>query len=81
MEVTFNIDRFMEASGPVDLSDIRWEDVPKYRLTPEALRVVRYFLQTESATFFYLRSAMTTKASRSPMRRLTSSNFLGIRGS
>jgi len=62
MATTFDIDRFMEQSGAVDLADIRWEDVPKYPLTEEALRALRYFMTTESATFYYLRSLIQTEA-------------------
>jgi hypothetical protein len=54
----------MDGSGRVDLSDIPWEDVPKYRLTPEALRVVRYFHMTESFTFYYLKGLMATRAAQ-----------------
>ncbi len=62
MSATFDIDRFMAGSGQVDLRDIPWDDVPKYPLTPAALRTLRYFLNTESATFYYLRALMGTKA-------------------
>jgi rubrerythrin len=62
MSVKFNIDRFMEGSGKVDLSDIDWSEVPKHRLTPEALRTLRYFLNTENSTFFYVKTLMLTKA-------------------
>ncbi len=61
MESRFDIDRFMDQSGPLDLDDIPWDEVPKHRLTPAALRTIRYFLSTESATFFYLRSVMATR--------------------
>src|SRR3954464_11431874 len=63
MAESFNIDRFMEGSGKVDLSDIDWAEVPKYRVTPEALRTLRYFLITEGSTFFYTKALMTTNAS------------------
>jgi hypothetical protein len=58
---SFDIDRFMGQSAPLDLSDIDWDEVPRHPMTPEALRVIRYFLTTESATFYYLRSVMRTK--------------------
>lgn len=61
-ESSFNIERFMEGSGKVDLSDIDWSEVPKHRVTPEARRVLRYFLNTESSTFFYVKTLMMTKA-------------------
>src|SRR5262245_23783179 len=63
MAEPFNIDRFMDASGKLDLSDIDWSEVPKHPITPEALRTVRYFLATEQSTFFYTKALMTTRAS------------------
>src|SRR5262245_26751223 len=62
MTEQFNIDRFMEASAKVNLSDIAWDDVPKYPLTPEALRTLHYFLKTEGSTFFCLKAVIETKA-------------------
>jgi hypothetical protein len=59
---SFDIDRFLDASRAIDLSDIRWEEVPRHPLRPEALRTLHAFLQTESATFFYLRGLMRTRA-------------------
>jgi len=62
VDISFNIDRFMEGSGRVSLDDLPWQDVSKYRLTPEAIRTIRYFMITESATFYYLKALMDTKA-------------------
>src|SRR3954454_14311287 len=62
MAESFNIDRFMDGSGKVDLSDIDWSKVPKHRVTPEGLRTLRYFLRTESSTFFYTKALMKTDA-------------------
>jgi len=59
----FPIDRFMDGSGKVDLSDIDWSEVPKYELTSEAIRTLTYFLKTEGSTFFYVKALMKTKAS------------------
>jgi rubrerythrin len=63
MAESFNIDRFMDGSGKVDLSDIDWSEVPKHPVTPEALRTLRYFLITESSTFFYTKALMQTDTS------------------
>lgn len=62
MAEPFDIDRFMDSSGRVDLSDIDWSEVPKYPMTPEALRTLRYFMFTEGSTFFYVKALMKTKA-------------------
>lgn len=62
MSGSFNIDRLMDVSGKVDLSDIDWAEVPKHPLTPEALRALRYFMITEGSTFFYASALMKTRA-------------------
>ncbi len=62
MAEQFNIDRLMDSSGRVELNDLDWSEVPKHKLTPEALRTLRYFLQTENSTFFYVKSLMSTRA-------------------
>ena len=62
MAELFDINRFMDHSGRVDLSDIDWAMVPKHPMTPEALRTLRYFMVTEGSTFFYVKALMKTKA-------------------
>jgi rubrerythrin len=62
MRERFDIDRMMETSGKIDLSGIRWEDAPKHPITPEGLRAIRYFLRTESSTFFYVKTLLKTRA-------------------
>jgi rubrerythrin len=62
MRATFDIDRFMEGSGKLDLSDIDWSEVPRHPVTPEALRTLRYFMNTENSTFFYVKTLLGTKA-------------------
>jgi hypothetical protein len=58
----FNIERLMDSSGRVDLTDIDWNEVPNYPLTSEAIRTLRYFLRTENSTFFYVKALMSTRA-------------------
>ena len=58
----FDINKFMNASGPVDLSDIKWEDVPKYPLTPELIRALYVFMGVEGATFYYLKPLLQSRA-------------------
>ena len=62
MAERFNIERFMDASGKLDLSDIDWAEVPKHSISPEGLRTLRYFLNTEGSTFFYTKALMKTQA-------------------
>jgi rubrerythrin len=58
----FDIDRFMDGSGRVALDAVDWDEVPHHRLTPEALRTLRFFLVTESSTFYYVKALMRTRA-------------------
>jgi rubrerythrin len=62
MSGSFNVERVMDTSGKVDLTDIDWAEVPRHPLTPEALRALRYFMITEGSTFFYTRALMKTRA-------------------
>ncbi len=62
MAEPFNIERLMEGSGRVDLSDIDWSEVPKHPITPEGLRTLRYFMMTEGSTVFYAKGLMQTRA-------------------
>lgn len=62
MAESFSIERFMESSQKVDLSDIDWSEVPRHPLTPEELRALRYFMITEGSTFFYVKALMDTRA-------------------
>ena len=59
---TFDIERLMDGSGRVDLSDIDWSEVPKHPISPEGLRTLRYFLMTEGSTVFYAKGLMQTRA-------------------
>lgn len=62
MAEEFNIDRLMNSSGRVDLTDIDWSEVPKYEVTPEARRTLQYFLRTENSTIYYVKTLMQTRA-------------------
>jgi hypothetical protein len=62
MAEPFDIERLMDGSGRVDLSDIDWSDVPNHPITPEGLRTLRYFLMTEGSTVFYAKGLMQTRA-------------------
>lgn len=54
----FDIERFMASSGKVCLDDIRWDDVKKYPLTPETIRVLRVFMSVESSTLLYAKALL-----------------------
>lgn len=58
----FNIDKFIAASRPLDLSGIRLEDAAKYPLSPSEVRVIRYMQDTELYTVHYMKALMETHA-------------------
>jgi rubrerythrin len=58
----FDIEKFMNRSGCIDLSDIDWDDVKRYPITPEAIRALKVFMGVEGATFFYLKALLRTRA-------------------
>jgi rubrerythrin len=62
----FNIDAYVNRSRALDLSDIRWEDVPRYPLPAEALQTLRYMQDIESYTIVYLRELLATRAIDDP---------------
>ncbi len=59
---SFNIDKFISASRPLDLSGIRLEDAAKYPLSPSEVRVMRYMQDTEFYTVHYMKALMETHA-------------------
>lgn len=58
----FNIEKFIQASRPLDLSGIRIEDAAKYPLSPSEVRVMRYMQDTEFYTVHYMKALMETHA-------------------
>jgi hypothetical protein len=58
----FNIEKFISASRPLDLSGIRVEDAAKYPLSPSEVRVMRYMQDTEFYTVHYMKALMETHA-------------------
>ena len=62
----FDLDRYLRASGRVDLSDVRWDRVADYELTPQEARCLAYMMDIESNTVVYLRDLLATRAIREP---------------
>ncbi|MBK6533758.1 MAG: hypothetical protein IPF99_30485 [Deltaproteobacteria bacterium] len=59
---SFNIDKFISASRPLDLSGIRLEDAANFPLSPSEVRVMRYMQDTEFYTVHYMKALMETHA-------------------
>ncbi len=58
----FNIEKFITASRPLDLSGIRLEDAAQHPLSPSEVRVMRYMQDTEFYTVHYMKALMETHA-------------------
>jgi hypothetical protein len=61
-----DIESYAARSRALDLSGIRWDDVPRYPLTPEVLRTLRYMQDIETHTIVYLRTVLSTRAMDDP---------------
>jgi hypothetical protein len=64
--MAIDIESYTARSRALDLSGIHWKDVPGYRLSPEALRALRYMQDIETHTIVYLRTVLSTRAMDDP---------------
>jgi hypothetical protein len=62
----FDIESYVGRSRAVDMSAIAWGDVPRYPVSPEMIRTLRYMQDVESHTIIYLRSLLATRAVDDP---------------
>jgi hypothetical protein len=62
----FDLDAYVSRSRALDLSGIRWDDVRRHALAPDAVRVLRYMQDIESHTIVYLRTLSSTRAIDDP---------------
>jgi len=62
----FDIDAYLARSGALDLWGIDWTDVPRYPVSAETIRTLRYMQDIESHTIVYLRSLLATRAIDDP---------------
>ncbi|HEV7735464.1 MAG TPA: ferritin-like domain-containing protein [Candidatus Binatia bacterium] len=60
------IDTYSSRSRAVDVSGIAWDDVPRYPLSPETIRTLRYMQDIEIHTMIYVRSLLSTRAIDDP---------------
>ena len=61
-----DLEAYVARSGGVDLSAFEWSHVPRYPLSPEAVRTLRYMQDVESHTIIYLRELLSTRAVDEP---------------
>lgn len=62
----FDLDGYVSRSGAIDVSDLPWDDIPKYAIPADALRTLRYMQDIESHTIVYLRELLSTRAIDDP---------------
>jgi len=62
----FDLDSYVGRSRAVDMSAIAWAEVPRYPVSPEMIRTLRYMEDVESHTIIYLRSLLATRAVDDP---------------
>jgi len=62
----FNIEKFVELSKKVDLSDIDWGAAAKVGITDDEYRILRYMSDTEIHTIIYLRDLLAGHTAADP---------------
>ena len=58
----FDLDKFIRASRPLDLTGIDLDDAAKHPISPSEVRVIRYMQDTEFYTVHYMKALMETSA-------------------
>lgn len=62
MNPIFDINKFVEKSGPLNLSGVEWSKAKDYPLTESEIRCITYMLDVESYTVAYLRDLVNSSA-------------------
>src|SRR5262245_63402695 len=62
----FDVEAYAQRSRALDLRGIDWDAVPRYPLSPAAVRTLRYMQDIESHTVIYLRTLLSTRAVDEP---------------
>jgi hypothetical protein len=63
---TVDFEAYVGRSRAIEMSSLAWDDVPRYPLSPEVIRTLRYMQDTESHTIIYLRELLATRAVDDP---------------
>jgi hypothetical protein len=62
----FDLDRYLRASGRVDLSSVEWGRIGEHPVTPDEARCLTYMMDVESHTVVFLRDLLATRAAFDP---------------
>jgi len=61
-----DLDAYVSRSAALDVSDLPWDDIPRFAIPDAALRTLRYMQDIESHTIVYLRELLSTRAIDDP---------------
>ena len=64
--IEFDLDRYLRASKKLDLSGLRWDDIPNHRLSDGDVMSMHYMMDIETHTVIYLRDLLGTRAANDP---------------
>jgi hypothetical protein len=64
--IVFDLDEYVARSRALDLDDLRWDEIARLPLSPEAVRTLRYMQDIESHTIVYERELAKTRAIDEP---------------
>jgi hypothetical protein len=62
----FDLDRYLRASGRVDLRTVEWDRIGRYPVTIDEARCLTYMMDIETHTVVFLRDLLATRASFDP---------------
>lgn len=65
-DAEFDLDRYLRASGRIDLSGVEWSAVPRHQLDGAEARCLAYMMDIESHTVIFLRDLLATRAALQP---------------
>ncbi len=58
----FDLDKFIRASRPLDLSGIDFDEAGRHPISPSEVRVIRYMQDTEFYTVHYMKARASWSA-------------------
>jgi hypothetical protein len=64
--VEFDLDRYLRNSKKVDLSGIKWEEIPNHPLSDGDVMCLQYMMDIETHTVIYLRDLLATRVAADP---------------
>jgi hypothetical protein len=64
--VEFDLDRYLRNSKKVDLSGIKWEEIPNHPLSGGDVMCLQYMMDIETHTVIYLRDLLATRVAADP---------------